>query len=107
MINQRDAVPDKILVTENESKIIKQNKLALLLQKSENIVEALTEQTRFVIGAREKGASTWLSVLPLGEFGFHLNKGEFRNALRLWYAGKLPFKCPCGHQYNISHALNG
>ena len=106
MINQRDVVPDKILVAENKSKIIKQNKLALL-QKSENIDESLTEQTRFVIGAREKGASTWLSVLPLGEFGFHLNKGEFRNALRLWYADKLPFKCPGGHQYNISHALYG
>ena len=79
MINQRDVVPVKILVTVNESKISKQTKLALL-QKSKNIDEALTEQTRFVKGAWVKAASTWLSIPPLEEFGFHLNKGEFRNA---------------------------
>ena len=50
MINQRDVVPVRILVTVNESKISKQTKLALL-QKSKNIDEALTEQTRFVKGA--------------------------------------------------------
>ena len=35
--------------------------------------------------ASEKGASSWLAVLPIEEHGFHLNKGEFRDALHLRY----------------------
>ena len=80
MINQRDV--DKILMTKSKSKIIKPNE-STFLQKPKNIDEALTEQTRFVKGTREKGESTWLSILPLEEFGFHQNKGESRNDLRL------------------------
>lgn len=39
--------------------------------------------------AVEKGASTWLTSLPLEEFGFSLHKGAFRDALALCY-GWLP-----------------
>lgn len=55
MINQRDV--DKILMTKSKSKIIKPNE-STFLQKPKNIDEALTEQTRFVKGTREKGEST-------------------------------------------------
>ena len=44
------------------------------------------------------GASSWLGVLPLVEFGFVLNKGEFRDALSLRYGMPLkglPAMCPC------------
>ena len=54
------------------------------------------------------GASFWLSVLPLEEFGFALNKSEFKDTLSLRY-GKplkgLPAMCPCGEKYNVTHAL--
>ena len=33
--------------------------------------------------AQEKGASSWLSILPLEEFGFSLHKGAFRDVLAL------------------------
>ena len=47
--------------------------------------------------------------MPLAEFGFALNKGEFRDALSLMYG--IPLKgltavCPCGQKYNVTHALN-
>ena len=48
-------------------------------------------------------------VLPLTEFGFALNKGEFRDALSLRYGRPLkglPAMCPCGQKYNVTHALN-
>ena len=83
MMNQGDVLP--AVVTETKSKIVEQNKLALL-QKSKNINEKLTERMRKATAeAKEKGASSWLSVLPLEEFGFALNKGELRDALRLRY----------------------
>ena len=59
--------------------------------------------------ARLPGASSWLSVLPLTEYGFSLNKGEFRDAILLRY-GKdlrgLPTQCPCGQKFDLNHALN-
>ena len=59
--------------------------------------------------ASEKGASSWLGVLPLKEQGFTLTKGEFRDAIALRYGDpipNLPSKCPCGEAFNTSHALN-
>ena len=63
---------------------------------------------RTVVQAKEKGASSWLSVIPLEEHGFILNKGEFRDAVSLRYNKKLrglPSKFPCGQIYNETHAL--
>ena len=39
----------------------------------------------FVTQARDKGASSWLTALPLREQGFDLNKEQFRGALSLRY----------------------
>ena len=55
------------------------------------------------------GASSWLDVLPLAEFGFALNKGEFRDPLSLRYGRPLkdlPVMCSCGQKCNVTHALN-
>ena len=43
--------------------------------------------------ASEKGASSWLTALPLAEFGFSLHKGAFRDAVALRY-GWLPPQSP-------------
>ena len=76
MMNQEDVLPGKTLLRETKPKIVKQNESALL-QKSKKINEKLIEQARRTIAkTREKGASTWLSVLPLEEFGFVLNKKD-------------------------------
>ena len=73
-------------------------------------METLTESTRKAIDqAKEKGASSWLSVLPLEDQGFTLNKGEFRDALAIRYNKNLrglPSKCPCGQKFDLNHALN-
>ena len=42
--------------------------------------------------ATEKGSSTWLTALPLTEYGFALHKGAFHDALALRY-GWSPLKC--------------
>ena len=59
--------------------------------------------------AQEKGASSWLTVLPISEFGFTLHKGAFRDALCLrygWMPSRLPKRCDCGHQFTVEHALS-
>ena len=59
--------------------------------------------------ASDKGASSWLNVLPLEEHRFSLTKGEFRDALSIRYdkpLQQLPSKCPCGNKFDLTHALN-
>ena len=40
--------------------------------------------------ACEKGASNWLTVIPLKDMDFDLNKLEFRYAVRLRYDWPIP-----------------
>ena len=57
----------------------------------------------------EKGASSWLSTLPIAEHRFALHKGAFRDALCLrygWRPSHLPSHCICGQQFTVEHALS-
>ena len=59
--------------------------------------------------SKTKGASTWLTVLPLSEHGFTLHKSAFQDALALrygWTPTRLPSKCDCGKNFNVEHALS-
>ena len=53
--------------------------------------------------AKESGSSSWLTVLPIQEHGFHLHKGDFWNALSLRY-GLSPLNtsksCHCGASFS-------
>ena len=56
-----------------------------------------------------KGASSWLTALPLQDQNFALNKAEFRDALALrygWRSKNLPQRCACGAVNSISHCLD-
>ena len=58
--------------------------------------------------ATEKGASIWLTCLPLKDLGFRLNKQNFVDAICLRYDLPLtdvPKKCFCGNDYSINHCL--
>ena len=59
--------------------------------------------------AQEKGASSWLTALPVEEFGFALHKGAFRDALALrysWSPNRAPTHCDCGDPFSMNHALS-
>ena len=59
--------------------------------------------------SEEKGASNWLTVLPVEEFGFILHKGAFRDALALRYSWPLhntPSRCSCGINFTVEHSLS-
>jgi len=56
----------------------------------------------------ERGASSWLTALPLAELGFHLSKQEFWDGLHLRYDWKLnntPSHCVCGAVFSPDHAM--
>ena len=59
----------------------------------------------------ERGALSWLSSLPIQEYGFALPKGTgaFWDALYLrygWLPSVLTVHCVCGQGFSVDHALN-
>ena len=59
--------------------------------------------------ASERGASDWLTSLPIKEFGFCLHKGAFTDALALrygWTPSRIPMDCACGNTFTVEHALS-
>ena len=59
--------------------------------------------------AEEKGASSWLTAIPLREYGFNLHKSGFRDAIALrygWTPADLPTSCVCGSRFSVEHALS-
>ena len=64
---------------------------------------------RALILASERGASSWLTSLPLTEHGFTLHKSAFQDALALrygWSPRNVPTKCDCGKAFSVEHALS-
>ena len=58
--------------------------------------------------ASEKGASTWLTVLPLKCHGCFFHKGAFRDTLCLrygWTPSYLPSHCTIGDEFTVEHLL--
>lgn len=56
----------------------------------------------------EKGASSWLNVLPMKDMDFTLNKCEFRDAVKLrydWPILEWPSICVCGATFSVDHAM--
>ena len=78
-------------------------------EQAQVVYDQLTpELKRCVDLSKEKGSSSWLSVLPLKEHGFYLHKGEFRDALCLrygWKPNNTPQTCNCGAQFTVNHAM--
>ena len=59
--------------------------------------------------AQEKGASNWLTALPIEEHGFSLHKSAFRDALALrygWLPLRSPSSCACGNDFSVEHMLS-
>jgi hypothetical protein len=81
-----------------------------VLKETEEIVKnSLSSRSlRAVELASEKGASSWLTVIPIKELGYDLNKREFRDAIKVrynWEITDLPKTCVCGDIFDMDHAM--
>ena len=80
-----------------------------LSEFNEIYVNMTTSLQRAIDLTREKGSSTWLTVLPLTEHGFALHKGAFYDALALrygWPPPEMPTMCACGSSFSVDHAMS-
>ena len=73
------------------------------------VIKSLDEKSqRLLKCAQEKGASSWLSALPLQRLGYAINKQKFRDAVCLRYGWKItdmPEYCRCGSRNSVNHAM--
>ena len=85
---------------------LKEGKMKLLLDSIKNSSnEALLWLLEL---AMEKGASSWLTSLPLADYGFRLNKQQFVDAICMRYdlpIDDAPRNCACGEPYSVNHCL--
>ena len=66
------------------------------------------DKKRLIALAKERGSSIWLTVMPVEEHVFFLNKGEFRDALHLrygWTIRNTPQSCICSSPFFVDHAM--
>ena len=80
-----------------------------LKEELEEVKARLPDKTQRAVDlACEKGASNWLTVIPLKDMDFDLNKREFRDAVRLRYDWPIPDQpsvCVCGSMFTVDHAM--
>ena len=99
---------DKTKMDEKKRKIY-QLKEERLKEEHEKISDLLEEKKKKLFhAAREKGASSWLSALPIQRLGYTINKQEFRDAVCLrygWRIQDMPKFCACGQANSLDHAL--
>ena len=81
-------------------------------QQAAELKETLPQPLqRAMLLAQEKGASSWLTTLPIEEFGFALHnyKRAFQDALALrynWMPLECPSTCGCGEKFTVEHSLS-
>ena len=99
---------------QNEQRRIKNNIKACRREnhrtKADHVFENMTTtQQRLHEINSTKGASIWLSTLPLKEEGYQLDKGVFWDLIKIRYGkplSRLPDACSCGARFDLQHALS-
>ena len=78
--------------------------------EADAIYQQLPEKLQKVVElAKQKGASSCLTTLPLTEHGFTLHKAAFHDALALrygWLPNNMPSTCDCDKHLTVEHALS-
>ena len=107
--DQMTSINIKLIHNQQLIDIMKKRKEEDIKQAKFEVMNNLTsEQSRYIALACEKGASSWLSALPLEQFGFALNKQEFVDAIALRYNFDIPGRsqtCVCGEINTQDHSL--
>jgi len=72
------------------------------------VLEHIFHSLQLITGTIKKGASSWLSALPIKVIGWTLNKQKFMDAICKRYECKLkgiPIHCAWGETNSVDHSL--
>ena len=111
IVTQQDEYPYQCQADQLTAKsTVRQQRRQQAAQAAENLKPYLSGTRKRVMElASERGASNWLTSLPIEEFGFCLHKGAFTDALVLrygWTPSRIPMECACGTTFTVEHALS-
>ena len=108
IVAQSHQMPDDSLVKPLQQ-ATRSERATALQDRAEHIRGVAPQKVQRALDlAAEKGSSVWLTVLPLREMGFNLNKREFRDAIKLrydWPVDDIPSTCVCGDAFTVDHAM--
>ena len=108
IIEQKHELPDEAETLKITKQVVK-DKLQKVEQQTKDVLQEPSEEMqRAVKLSQEKGSSSWLSIIPLKEMGFTLNKKEFHDAVSLrydWEIKDIPSKCVRGERFDVNHAM--
>ena len=89
---------------------IKRDKMELYQQHLNAIKDSLPEdKIKLIEISCEKGASLWLSTMPIKEEGFQIDKQSFWDLIKIRYGHQLthlPIECSCGSKFDLEHSLS-
>ena len=101
-------MPDDSLVKPLQQ-AVRSERAKALQDRAAHIREVAPQKVQRTLDlAAEKESSVWLTVLPLREMGFNLNKRDFRDAIKLrydWPVDDIPSTCVCGDTFTVDHAM--
>ena len=111
ILKQSKTLPPETFLKQREQKleVRASNRQAQETATSHTIPILPTTLKKAVEMSREKGASSWLTVLPIEEHGFTLHKRDFRDALCLrygWPPPLTPSHCVCNKRFTLEHTLS-
>ena len=107
IVAQSHQMPDDSLVKPLQQ-AMRSERATALQDRAEHIRGVAPQKVQQALDlAAEKGSSVGLTVLPLREMGFNLNKREFRDAIKLRYDWPvdIPSTCVCGDAFTVDHAM--
>ena len=111
VINQVKVYEDieaEVRSAKNTVKSLKNNRYQKVLEDVTSQIQD-DAKAKALEASQEKGASSWLNVLPLKSQNYSLDKDSFRVALCIRYGlpiKRLPSICVCGSKFSVEHALN-
>ena len=85
IVSQAHETPDDAIVSSLQQSVQREKNEVLQTKLNEYKISFTLKTQHAVELASEKGACNWLTVITIDEMGFVLNKGEFRDALKLRY----------------------
>ena len=108
IVEQAHKPPDEteIKTLQTSARREKDERLKMQCEQARESLPGKTE--RAVELALEKGASNWLTVIPVKEMNSNLNKREFRDTIKLrydWEITDTPAICTCGDLFTVDHAM--
>ena len=111
ILKQSKTLPPETFLKQREQKleVRASNRQAQETATSHTIPILPTTLKKAVEMSREKGASSWLTVLPIEEHGFTLHKRDFRDTLCLrygWPPPLTPSHCVCNKRFTLEHTLS-